>query len=323
MKSKHIAFGILVLAIIGIIFISGCTKKDSNKSGTKNIFGSGDYQLSVQVKNLKRDYLVHVPSSYDKNTPMPVIINFHGGGGDAQNQMKQSQMNSKSDKEGFIVVYPQGTGKIVAGHIFGTWNAGACCGYAKDNNIDDVGFISNMIEDIKEKFNIDEKKVYATGLSNGALMSYRLACELSEKIAAIAPVSAQDATISCSPTRAVPIIHFHGTADPAAFYNGGACGTRLGLPGWNCSSVVDTIIKWRDMEGCTNNQTVILKNGRATCISYGKCKNSEIVLCTIQDAGHTWPGGVSTLGEKAVGKVNYDISANDVMWEFFEKHVLP
>lgn len=266
---------------------------------------------------------MHVPSSYKAQNSVSLIINLHGGGGSPQNEMEQSGMNSKSDSVGFIVVYPEGTGRSIGNRVFATWNAGRCCGFAQENEIDDVGFISKMIDDLEIKFNIDPKRVYATGLSNGALMSYQLACSLSDKIAAIAPVSAQDSVISCSPTRAVPVLHFHGTADPAAPYDGGHCGGRLpGDPGWDCKSVPEYLDEWRVRNKCSSETEEYYKKGTASCERFTECAdNADVILCTIEGAGHTWPdGSYSALGENAVGKISRDISANDVMWEFFKAH---
>jgi len=290
--------------------------------------GSGDRKFSIMHQGKMRDYFVHIPPSYKSDTPVPVVLNFHGGGGNAQNQVRQSGMEKKSDEAGFILVYPEGSGKMVSGQLVATWNAGRCCGTAARGNVDDVGFISKLIDDLASKFNIDKKRVYATGISNGALISYRLACELSDKIAAIAPVSAQDAFDNCKPSRPISIIHFHGTADPAAAYTGGHCGGRMpGDPGWDCSSVKDYIEEWRGIDNCPSQSSVTYQKGEVTCITYGPCdRGTEITLCTIEGGGHTWPSGTyakdTESWKKAVGKINYDINANDAMWEFFKKHSL-
>lgn len=289
---------------------------------------AGYYKFSLMHQGKARTYFVHIPASYKKDTPMPVVLNFHGGGGNAQNQMRQSGMEKKSDEAGFILVCPEGTGRVVAGQLVATWNAGRCCGTASRDNVDDVGFVSKLIDDLAAKYNIDKKRVYATGISNGALISYRLACELSDKIAAIAPVAAQDAFDNCRPLRPVSIMHFHGTADPAAAYNGGHCGGRMpGDPGWDCSSVENYIEEWRTIDRCPEQSKVTYQKGEVTCVTYGPCdRNTEVTLCTIGGGGHTWPSGTyakdTESWKKAVGKINYDIDANDAMWEFFKRHAL-
>ncbi len=284
---------------------------------------TGDYEFSLVHDGLTRKYFVHVPPSYNPSTPTPLVLNFHGGGGDPENQMTQSGMDAKSDSAGFIVVYPEGTGKSLAGKLFATWNAGRCCGYATENNIDDVGFVSAMLEDLESKFNVDEKKVYSTGLSNGALFSYRLACDLSDKIAAIAPVGAQDSLNDCNQARKVPVMHFHGILDPSAPFEGGHCGGRLsGDPGWDCKSVPDYIEEWRIRNSCSEETETVYEQGEALCVKYKNCE-ADVILCTMETGGHTWPSGsYSSLGEAAVGKISTDISANDEMWKFFQQHSL-
>lgn len=322
----------------------------ANEAATaKMVSGPGDYDFSILHDDLTRLYKVHVPPGYDINNSSPVIIAFHGGGGNAENCVDSFRLNEKSDIEGFIVVYPEGTGPQVKGEVFGTWNAGRCCPPAMDNNVDDVGFIECMLEELENDFNIDETRIYATGMSNGAQMCYRLACELANKIAAIAPCGSIGTFDNCTPSRPVPVMHFHGLEDPCCFYDGGQCGTcmaeflnALGIPAvprpWDCIPVPAYVDKWRIQNGCSNQTKVTLQTGNATCISYQECQNNaEVTICTIRGMGHTWPGSmeysaeacktrpkgyVCRLWKEAVGALNNDIIANDAMWEFFKKHTL-
>lgn len=266
-----------------------------------------------------------MPASYNPKNPTPVILIFHGGGGNALNAMKSTQMNETSEKYGFLAVFPQGTGPERRGKIIGTWNADRCCGTVEKNHTDDVGFTSAMIDDLAKHFNVDLERIFATGHSNGALFCYKLACELSDRIAAIAPNSGQDSLDSCQVKRPVAIIHFHGTADQSAKYQGGQCGGRLGDDGWECMSVPEYIDAWRKMDGCSEDKKVTYQKGAATCMTYGSCPDGvEVTLCTIEGAGHTWPGGQydrdGFLWKKFVGPLSDDISANETMWEFFKKH---
>lgn len=284
--------------------------------------------FSVRHNGHERQYYVHVPSSYNSKNPTPVILVFHGGGGNALNAMKSTQMNQTSEKYGFLAVYPQGLGPKRRGKIIGTWNADRCCGTAEKNQTDDVGFTSAMIDDLAKHFNVDTRRIFATGHSNGALFSYKLACELSDRIAAIAPNSGQDSLNSCRPQRPIAIIHFHGTADQSAKYEGGHCGGRLGDDGWDCVSVPEYVDQWRKLDGCSDEKRVVYRKGAATCVSYDACSNGvEVVLCTIEGAGHTWPGGEydrdGLLWKKLVGPLSHDISANEAMWKFFKKHPMP
>ncbi|WAC05374.1 MAG: hypothetical protein OS112_01720 [Methanoregula sp.] len=295
-------------------------------SGPTSLPAAGDRIFTLQHNGLKRSFLVHIPLSYTGSEPVPVVIVFHGGGDDIYGMMRQSGITATSDSEGFIAVFPQGIGKTIGGKTTGTWNAGRCCGSAETNNVDDVGFISALLDDMELRFSIDKDRVYATGISNGALFSYRLACELSGRIAAIAPVAGQDAFDNCHPSRPVPVIHFHGTTDPAALYKGGHCGGRLpGDPGWNCVSVPEYIGRWVTSNSCSPESVESFRNGSAICRTYGHCPGgADVTLCTIGDGGHTWPGGEYLKDERwwkeAVGNISRDISANDLMWEFFKSH---
>ena len=346
-----------ILIWVGVIFLAiillGIINKIKNLSSTPlnnalSEYGSGDYDFSLIHDGLTRRYLVHVPNTYDGKTLFPLVLVFHGGGGNADASSEYFGLNEKSDEAGFIVVYPEGTGKKVLGKFFGTWNAGRCCGDSLKNNIDDVGFVDNMIKQLKKDFNIDKKKVFATGFSNGAQMSYRLACEISDKIAAIAPGGSMGTFEKCDLTRPVPVFAFGGTEDPCTPYGGGEiCGgcvsdffNNIGLPVkyeyYRCDSVEEHINKWKKLNGCTNEQEIIYHKKNTICISYMNCKNeTEIVLCTINGGGHTWPGKkeysvnsckinpngkICTEWKKTVGSLIPDFDVNDMIWEFFKKH---
>lgn len=289
---------------------------------------SGDYTFELEHQGRLRFYEVHVPDGYDPVAAAPLVMNLHGGGGNPEAARRQSLLDAKADTAGFIAVYPAGTGRKLGGRLLATWNAGECCGYAQDNRIDDVGFIRSVLRDLSRRFRIDRRRVYVTGLSNGAIMAYRLACELSEEIAAIAPLAAHDALRDCRPARQVPVMHFHGKLDLAAPYLGGKCGGRFNRRGWQCRSVPEYLAEWSRRNGCPREAEISYQKGEALCRSYGKCQaDSEVVLCSINDGGHTWPGGAyaseKRWWQKAVGKISQDLNANDMMWDFFTRHSLP
>lgn len=286
------------------------------------------YDRTIKVGGLQRNYKAHVPPGHDGRTPMALVIVFHGGVGTAYSAEMQSEMSSTADKAGFVVAYPEGLGKAGMPNVAKSWNGGQCCPPASERKIDDVAFIAAMIDDLAERVKIDRKRVYATGLSNGAIMSYRLACDLSEQIAAIAPIGGPDATTTCNPSRPVSVIHFHGTTDPCSPFKGGpggGCAARaLGLtpkPLFDTPSIPDIVQTWAKRIGAPPRGRVSLKKGAVTCTAYGPGREgAEVALCAIEGGGHTWPGGVDKLSESLVGTVNRDISANEVMWDFFRKH---
>lgn len=284
---------------------------------------SGYHERKLQMDDRERIYFIYVPASYNNNGPTPMVLNLHGGGGTPKAQRHTSMMTKVSDREGFIVVYPQGTnrrGKIIPGY---TWNAGACCGWAQKHEIDDTAFIGALIDDLRKLINIDEKRIYATGHSNGAMMCYRMACELSDRIAAIAPVSGPMQMKGCRPSRPVPIMHFHGTDDPFVPFEGGK-GPRS-LPGQFFASVDETIKFWLEVNGIDSIKPKASRKGNAVKSYFGPGTNgAEVVLWRLEGGGHTWPGGqFGFFKEKTLGLMNTDISASNLMWEFFRRHSLP
>lgn len=284
--------------------------------------GPGNHTLSLAVGGLQRSAIVHVPPRYDRGIPMPVVLAFHGGGANADNMVRFSGLDEKADEAGFIAVYPNGTGRF--GRIL-TFNGGNCCGQAATNGVDDVEFTRRLLDDVAAVCTIDPKRVFATGMSNGGIMAYRLAAELSDRIAAIAPVSGPMGTKGCSPKRPVSVIHFHGTADEFAPFQGGR---GKGLSGTDFFSVPGSIAAWVEADGCGPQPvTSTLPDTAAdgTTVrreTYGPGRDgAEVVLIAIEGGGHTWPGREPRLA--SLGKSTRDISANDLMWEFFQRHPLP
>jgi len=285
-------------------------------------FGPGDHTLSLAVGGLQRSALVHIPPRYDRTIPMPVVLAFHGGLANADNMVRFSGLSEKADEAGFIAVYPYGTGRL---QRMLTFNGGNCCGQAMTNGVDDVEFTRSILDELAAAATIDPKRVFATGMSNGGIMAYRLASELSDRIAAIAPVGGPMGTQDCSPKRPVSVIHFHGTDDDFAPFNGGR-GT--GLSGTQFFSVAHSIAAWVAADGCPPEPvttTLPDKAADGTTVrrtTYGPGRDgAEVVLIVIEGGGHTWPGRESRL--TALGKSTLDISANDLMWEFFQRHPLP
>ncbi|MEK7552874.1 MAG: PHB depolymerase family esterase [Patescibacteria group bacterium] len=286
--------------------------------------GPGTYKFSLAHDGRTRNYEVHAPPNYNGATPQPAVIYLHGGGGSIEAARKDG-LDRSADQFGFILIVPAGTGPLPNRLL--TWNGGKtnnenCCGYAAENNVDDVGFIAKMLAEVETKFNLDQKRIYATGISNGGLMSYRLACDLSDKIAAVAAVAAAGTPDNCANPRPVPVMHIHGTADPCALFAGGASNGCFGAKTHNMLSAERMVASWLQNNGCSTVKTNGYQRGAASCVVYNQCRaGSAVEFCSITGGGHTWPAGSQYLPARIVGPVSNDISFEQI-WEFFKQHPL-
>ena len=279
----------------------------------------GDHSISIG----ERGYMVHVPVKLAGQPAL--VLNFHGGGGNPIAQQKYARMDRLADREGFIVVYPEGTGPI-DGKLL-TWNAGTCCGSASRDRVDDVGYVRRLLDDLARRHAYDRARVYATGFSNGAMMSYRLAAELSERIAAIAPVAGAPVIERHATGRANPILHIHSVDDPRALYAGG-----LGPPFPRSNVRVQhapveaSLALWASANGCAAVMAPGERrewNGHgATLFTYPGCR-VEVLLWKLSGPGHVWPGGEPDYLPRLLGPGTAVIDANEEMWRFFSRHRLP
>jgi polyhydroxybutyrate depolymerase len=297
----------LVLGISVICFWSMHSRGEDLKPG--------DHVLSLSVDGRDRTYLLHLPPAYDGKHSLPLVIVLHGGGGNAPGAVKMTGFSQKADKEGFVVVYPNGSGRLKTRLL--TWNSGNCCGYALDSNVDDVGFIRALIDELVKMRSIDPKRVYATGMSNGGMMTYRLGCELSDKLAAIAPVAGALNVENCAPTNPVSVIIFHGTADEHVLYTGGEPIRKADSHRRVDKPVSYAVSFWVKHDGCTPTPQRSETGNIRTEIYRGGKDGAEVALYTVNGGGHAWPGGEADLLGAEPTK---EISATDVMWNFFVRH---
>jgi polyhydroxybutyrate depolymerase len=246
---------------------------------------------TLNYDGIDRTYLLHVPPSYDGLSAVPLVVVIHPYNGYAPGFEIETGFSNKADLNYFIAVYPEGLGDPRS------WNAGYCCGYAAMNNIDDVGFISALIDTLTANYNIDSTRIFATGFSNGSMMAYRLAAELSQKIAAIAGAGGQMMLDECNPDRAVPIMHLHSLNDDVVLYEGSS-------EGFIYPSVEAVIDIWVEINNCETVPDTIIKNSYLTVRKWAALShNADIFLYTRPTGGHTWPTGT--------------ISATDSVWDFF------
>jgi polyhydroxybutyrate depolymerase len=267
----------------------------------------------------KREYVLYVPKSYDRSRPTPLVISMHGAGLWGAAQRDISRWNALADNKGFIVVYPSGVG----GNGVRIWRAEPGDGLKKD-----VRFISDLIDTLSASYTIDSTRIYANGLSNGGGMSFALSCTLSNRIAAVGLVAAAETlpwrwcggreagSGKWEAERPVPVISFHGTADPVVPYDGGAS--------WISPRAFPNVARWSanwaQRNRCEGKPVESRVTGDVTRLEYLRCAgNASVVLYTIYGGGHTWPGG-TPLPEWFVGRTTQSIDATSLMWAFFTEH---
>ena len=272
------------------------------------------FNETITIDGLVRNYTLNLPPGYYDSSGFSLVIAMHGGGGSPSQFERTSFLTDKAKAAGFIVVYPEGTGVIK------TWNAGTCCGSAVTNQINDVKFISQLIDKLIAAYKINPKKVYATGHSNGGMMCYRLACELSNKIAGIAPNSStMVVTSACNPARAIPVLHMHSKLDQHVVYTGGF---GDGVSDVYCPPLDSVLNVFSLKNSCTNPSQVIFSNNLYTFKKWSSCTNNvSIQYYLTNDGGHGWPGGLP--GGPNSDTPSTAINANDLLWDFFQQYQLP
>lgn len=285
----------LIYIIFGIIF--------SFNPATAQTF-------SFEYEGISRSYILHLPTSYTTEQEYPLVLNFHGLGSNAIQQQGYTQMDLTANQNDFIVVYPEG--------IDNAWNTGL--GF--NNSINDVGFINALLDTLIKNYTINQSKIYSCGMSMGGFFTNRLACELSNRIAAFASVTGLLSTstdYNCNPSKAIPIMFIHGTNDPTVDYNGS--------PYYR--SAPQTIQHWVEESNCAGNaDTTAIPNSNTAdnstveLIKYMSCESQvEVWLYKVNQGGHTWPGGIIDLPSS--GNTNRDINASAEIWNFFNKFSLP
>lgn len=282
-------------------------------------------EMAYWTEGFRRHYRVHFPIGYTQDTLYPLVIVVHGAFDTDEGMAAFSGFSKLADSEGFIVMYPNGIG--ILGYLQ-HWNAGHCCGKAADDEIDDVGFITAAVEDLCARFNIDRKRIYMTGFSNGGMFTYRFGAERSGLLAAIAPLAA---TIGgrASPDKPewrpprpefpLPVLVMHGLADDDVPFNGGVSPYRGGVRTY--LSVPESVRFWRDRNACAGDPvSETLFDGAVHKITWPGCpRNAPVVLYTIKDWGHYWPGPYFTRNLDANHPLKH-FDAAKIIWHFFKQH---
>lgn len=270
------------------------------------------FRGSIYMDGIRRTYLINLPPHYYQDAAyFPLVIGLHGLGGDAIQFERDYHFTDKSNSAGFIALYPEG---VESNGILGlrSWNAGNCCDYAMDQHIDDVKFIRTLMDQLSASYRVDTKRIYVTGMSNGAMMTYRLACELSDKIAAIAPVSGTlVVTQPCAATHVIPVLHIHSEIDTKVPYAGG-----IGLAGYYFPPVDSGLQVWAKLDSCGP----MAAPARYTDYTINIWPNSVYLYLT-QDGGHAWPGGLQSTAFSDPPSTAFN--ATDLIWDFFARYSLP
>ncbi len=331
-------FGLLALLGVGALLIVMAVASSSTPALATNFapvasgtcsptrpHASGTSVQTITTSDGPRSYRLHVPASYTGDSAVPLVVDMHGATSSAAAQEFYSAFSPKADLEGFIVVYPQGltTSAIPYTH-FNAWMLAA-------PEPNDLGFITTILDLTEAQLCIDPARVFSTGMSNGAIMSVRLACSLSSRIAAIAPVAGAyyppDATNinpseTCPDTTPVPMIAFHGVADSVVPFNGGLGGvsgtTNFRLPLDNNTPAEDVIADWATHNSCTGGRQESPVSSEVRLVQYVSCQLGAIIqLYAVDPGGHTWPGAIDN---PSLGYTTHQISATDLIWAFFVAH---
>jgi polyhydroxybutyrate depolymerase len=277
--------------------IASCTGKSAQPAD-----GSWTRTVGATTRTVE----AHVPPSYDPTKPTPLVLNFHGYTSNGAQQAGLTGFDAKADANGFVVLYPEGTGSPTG------FNGGACCGAAARDQVDDIGFTRAIIAAARARLCVDDQRIFVTGFSNGGFMSHRIACELADVVAAVAPVSGVLGLPSCAPARPIAVLDFHGTSDRTVPYGGSS------QDGW--PSALDTFHGWAQRDQCSDGTPAqTYQKGDVACATYSRCAGgAEVTLCTITGGGHAWPGSLFPLPG-----TTQNINATDAIWTFFAAHPMP
>jgi polyhydroxybutyrate depolymerase len=292
----------------------------------------GEEKVTTTSGGTERWYFRHVPPSYDPTKPMPVVLDLHGYAEGAAVHVKMSDLGTYGDQQGFVTITPQGGGAVAR------WDT------ALDSP--DLDFIGNLLEEVDDTLCVDTDRIFVTGLSNGAFLTSAVACRYADRIAAAAPVAGIRDIDGCDPSRPVPVVAFHGTADSFVSYNGGygssvanlpspdGSGKRIGqgaatattttAPGTPKPPTIEEITAdWAKRNGCSAKKTEKKVASDVTLLAWSCPKGDEAELYRVEGGGHSWPGSAfSKQVASVVGRTTSSISADEIMWKFFQEHPL-
>ncbi len=289
---------------------------------TDSIVGPGEHWREILSGGNRRPYLVHVPSRYDSTTRLPVLVVLHGGGGSASFVSQVYGWPDLSDREGCLAVFPEATAEdperpAAVRENPRLWNDGSKRSSVARRNVDDIGYLAAVLDDLQANYAIDAKRVFMTGFSNGASMTFRAGIELSDRLAAIAPVSGHLCLQDPRPARPLSMFYIIGLADPLNPLAGGTTRTPWGATRQK-PPVMDSILTWVRLIGASEQPHVLRNSDGVRHVRYGPgVSNCEVQFCTIEGQGHEWPGARRTLPRIISGPQTSKLDATRAVWDFF------
>ena len=274
---------------------------------------------TITVNGEERTYFIYVPRSY-RGRPVPLVVYFHGGGGSGDGEAKAGRWPEMAERGDFIAVFPNGTSRF--SNEGGTWNAGSDqpSGYAEEHNVDDIAFVRALLQAVEQSYAIDRHRIYASGMSKGAIFTYHVACAMPEVFAAIAPVAGTLTNSSCNLSQPVALLHIHGTDDQNVPFEGGRGSyTRSGA---EYPPAMRGIEFWRAENRCNTKPEQVSKGEDTSCWRFSGCSSGATVgYCLVEGGGHAWPGQKPMRWQKLLGvKVTQNFDATSAIWDFFSQH---
>jgi polyhydroxybutyrate depolymerase len=313
----------LAFTIIALFLANGCATTSVPDQLADGV--SYSVAMSGEVDGYRRSYRVHIPEGYRETEPMPLVVVLHGAFSTSAEMEEHTGFSELADREGFVVAYPDGIGIL---GFLQHWNAGHCCGKAAADQIDDVGFVADVIADVKNYANINPDRVYMVGFSNGAMLTHRFAVERPELLAAAAPLAGAIGSESDpgvmgwqmpAPRARVPMIMFHGKQDNRIPY--GDTTPTSGTGGRSYSTVLASSRFWWSHNGCESHRSERSPSFPGVIVdTWSDCEeNADVQLFTLRDWGHRWPGPFFT-EQAGARNTLYGFDASEIIWKFFQRY---
>lgn len=277
---------------------------------------------TLRVGGLERSYVLYVPTGLRPRHPTPLVLAFHGGGGNPRKFARLTKLHYLAETEGFLLAYPAGTGRLKRRAL--SWNAGGESrkDWPELHRVDDVGFVGSLIDELSRVYSIDRRRIFAIGSSKGGMLAYDLACKMSETFAAVAVVAGSMITRHCAPRHPVAIYHVHGGNDENVPLRGGA--GRLTARGHVWAPVEEGLDFWRRHNDCASEKHETFRDDEVTCWRYAGRDNGDVEFCLVRRGGHAWPGTRPRLWQRLFGvRVNKSFPTNRMAWRFFLDHAKP